>query len=223
MTRIVIATAAGAVLAAMTLMTSCVSDDRNSVTDRVPAPSAASVKAKPEQIYLLRGFAGVFSLGLNQIASKLREKGIEAHVLQHSSWRRSAGQIREAFKANPKSGPVVLVGHSLGAQAIGPLALELEKSDITVDFLASIDPAWQVTIPNNVKLAWHVRVSSVETEGLLKAASGFRGKIVDFDVGERKNLKNTNINHFNIDKIEGVQDELIKQIVREVRRRRRLR
>ncbi len=88
--------------------------------------------------------------------------------------------------------------------------------------LASVDPNAQVTIPNNVKLAWHMRTPAQNTEGLLIAETGFRGKIVDINVGELENLKNANINHFNIDKNQGVQDELIKQIVSEVRRKRRL-
>ncbi len=222
MTRITNAAAAGAMLAAMIFVTSCVSTDQNSGTGGVSAPGAASSKAKPEQIYLLRGFAGVFSLGMDEIATKLGEKGIAAQVLQHSSWPEAARRIKEAYKANPKSGPVVLVGHSLGAQAVSPLAGELAKSGIPVDFFVSIGPIGPVPVSKNVKLAWHLHSSAPSTESLLKAEPGFKGKIVDFNVRERKSLKNANINHFNIDKNEGVQDELIKQIVREVRRRRRL-
>ncbi len=221
MIKIANAVAASAMLAAMTLVTSCVSADPDRPTGKVPAPSAASDNVKQEQIYLLRGIGGVFSLGMDRLASKLREKGIVVHVLQHSSWRWAAQQIKEAYKANPKSGPIVLVGHSLGAHAVAPLARKLAKSDIPVDFLASVDPIAQVTIPNNVKLAWQVRVSAWQ-EGLLKAETGFKGKIVDFNVGERENLKKANINHFNIDQSEGVQDMLFKQIVSEVGARRRL-
>jgi pimeloyl-ACP methyl ester carboxylesterase len=216
------AAAAGAMLAATIFLMSCVSGDTDLATARARPPGAASNTAKPEQIYLLRGIGGVFSLGMDRLARKLRERGIAVSVIQHTSWRRAARQIEEAYKADLNSRPVVLVGHSLGAQAVAPLARNLAKSDIPVDFLAAIDPVTELTIPNNVILAWHVRVSAPAAKGLVKANTGFKGKIVDFNVGERESLKNTGINHWNIDQSEGVQDELVKQIVSEVHARRRL-
>ena len=209
-------------LAATIFLMSCVSGDPDLATARAQPPGAASDTAMTEQIYLLRGIGGVFSLGMDRLAGKLRERGMAVHVMQHTSWRRAARQIEEAYKADPNSRPVVLVGHSMGAQAVAPLARNLEKSGIPVDFLAAVDPVTEMALPNNVILAWHVRVSAPAAKGLVKSDTGFKGKIVDFNVGERENLKNTGINHWNIDQSEGVQNELIKQIVSEVHRRRRL-
>ena len=79
-------------------------------------------------VILLRGWFGAFSSGLDSLAQQLRAQGIEAEVAGHLNWsaevaailrERSAGQIR----------PLVLVGHSQGANNVIDMARSLEITE----------------------------------------------------------------------------------------------
>ena len=68
--------------------------------------NAASAEA---QVYLLRGWFGVFSTGLDSMAGDLRNKGINAQTVGHLAWkstvssiikRHAAGQDQPANMAN---------------------------------------------------------------------------------------------------------------------------
>ena len=107
-----------------------------------------ALAAGPDVI-LLRGWFGVFSTGLDSLAQQLRAQGIEAEVAGHLNWstevaeilrERSAGQIR----------PLVLVGHSQGANNVIDMARSLESQNIKVDLLVTLSPFLQNPIPANV-------------------------------------------------------------------------
>jgi hypothetical protein len=71
-----------------------------------------SSAAKAEtRVYLLRGWFGVFSTGLDSLAEELRSKGIKAEAVGHLAWRSTVSEIVKD-RAAGKSGSLVLVGHS---------------------------------------------------------------------------------------------------------------
>ena len=68
-------------------------------------------------VYLIRGLIGeVFSRGLDTLAEKIQRQGIPATV--HSSY--SVGALGEEVIQNYRRepGPIILIGHSLGADAV---------------------------------------------------------------------------------------------------------
>ena len=67
--------------------------------------SLAQVSSNPkphDHVYLLRGFANVFSLGMDQIATKLQHQGIDTTVDNYLSWPTLAGEAA-ANKAPPRA------------------------------------------------------------------------------------------------------------------------
>ena len=52
-----------------------------------------------EHVYLLRGFANVFSLGMDQIAAKLQQHGIHATVDNYLAWPTLAEQAAAEYKS----------------------------------------------------------------------------------------------------------------------------
>lgn len=111
-----------------------------------------SVHAADADVFLLRGIADFFSRGLDAIGAELAGRGVPAQVMNHAEWRRAAALIR-AHRAALGPRPIVLVGHSLGANDVVRLAAELQRSGIVVDeliLLAATDP---LTIPANVQRA----------------------------------------------------------------------
>ncbi|MGB5183846.1 MAG: hypothetical protein WBO12_16890, partial [Xanthobacteraceae bacterium] len=67
-----------------------------------------------EHVYLLRGFANVFSLGMDQIAAKLQQQGIHATVDNYLAWPSLAEQAAAEYKSG-RTRAIILVGHSSGA------------------------------------------------------------------------------------------------------------
>src|SRR5277367_6537205 len=80
------------------------------------APKYPQVQGPP-QVYLLRGLLNVFSLGMDDLAGKLQADGISATVMNHADADLVTSQIVTTYNAGDH-GPVVLIGHSLGADAI---------------------------------------------------------------------------------------------------------
>src|SRR5690349_1486201 len=86
---------------------------------------SSAVKAET-RVYLLRGWFGVFSTGLDSLAAGLRSKGIKAETVGHLAWKTTASNIIK-WRAAGNSGPVILVGHSQGANNIIDIARLLQR------------------------------------------------------------------------------------------------
>ncbi len=73
------------------------------------------------RVILLRGWFGVFSTGLDSVADQLKQRGIEAEVAGHLNWSNEVAEILRERSAG-RTGPLVLVGHSQGANNIIDMA-----------------------------------------------------------------------------------------------------
>jgi hypothetical protein len=65
-------------------------------------------------VYLLRGLMNIFSLGMDTLAEKIQRHGIYATIHNYAEWQTLADQAAAAYHAG-KEGPIVIIGHSLGA------------------------------------------------------------------------------------------------------------
>jgi hypothetical protein len=158
------------------------------------------------QVYLLRGWFGVFSTGLDALADELQSKGIKAEAIGHLAWRATVAKI-VSDRAAGKTGPLVLVGHSQGANNVIEMARELEKKKIPVDLLVTLAPFMQDSVPGNV-----VRAMNYYQQGgwgaPLTADKGSRGKIANIDMAG--DLIST---HVNIDKNARVQGDITREVL----------
>src|SRR5262249_39014863 len=149
------------------------------------------------QVYFLRGWFGVFSAGMDQMAEEMRGKGIKAEALGHLAWKTTVSKI-VAERAAGKTGPLVLVGHSQGANNVIEMARALQDKKIPVDLLITLAPYNQDPVPGNVARA--VNFYQIGGWGApLSGDKGFRGKISNVDVSG--DIIST---HVNIDKNEKV-------------------
>jgi hypothetical protein len=84
------------------------------------APRAAANDAhktvSPPHAYLMRGLMNVFSLGMDQLAVLIARHGIEASVHNHAEADAVVSEIAARYSAGDR-GPIILIGHSLGADA----------------------------------------------------------------------------------------------------------
>ena len=112
------------------------------------APESTAPRAG--NVYLLRGWIGVFSTGVDDLTQKLNDNGVRANVYQDDQWRSLAGAIRKKYK-NTNHEPLILVGHSYGADDVVRISRELGRDNIKVDLLITLDPVTPPNVPANVR------------------------------------------------------------------------
>lgn len=174
-----------------------------------PLPRQGGAKrARKPDVYLLRGFANVFSKGIDQIGLELQAAGVEAHVEGHAAWRLVVNRI-VADRQQNGPGPVILIGHSLGANAIISVAEALEKRGIRVDYLASFAATGPDPLPGNVRYAVNYYFSSHGWGLPLVPGPRFRGKLENRDFSGVKD-----VGHFNIEKQTALQTEVVRAVLR---------
>ena len=156
--------------------------------------------------YLLRGWFGVFSTGLDSVAAELRTKGIKAETVGHLAWKTTVASIIK-WHASGNSGPLVLVGHSQGANNVIDMARLLQPENIPVDLLVTLAPAGQDPIPGNVVRAINY-YNSPGWGAPVTADAGYRGKLTNINLGG-----DIGIYHMAIDKNPRIQAEIERAIV----------
>lgn len=161
------------------------------------------------QVYLLRGLANIFSLGMDTLNRKLEGEGISAKTLNHVHWRRIADDIAADYRGKRAIGPVAIVGHSLGATAAALLTADLAERGVPVALLVTYDPSFEVTVSKNVRRAVGFHTSSFPG---LEPGPGFRGSL------ENVLVQSSGVNHITIDKASAVHDRTIVEIKRAFRR-----
>jgi hypothetical protein len=157
------------------------------------------------RVLFLRGWFGVFSTGLDSVADDLRAKGIKAEVAGHLYWKTAVSDILRE-RATGKIGPLILVGHSQGANNVIDIARSLEPHNIPVDLLVTLAPFMQDPVPSNVVRA----INYFQAPGWgapLIPGPGFHGQLSNVDVGG-----DWTISHINIDKSAKLQAEISREI-----------
>ena len=157
------------------------------------------------RVYLVRGWFGVFSLGMDSLVEQLHAKGIKAEAIGHLEWRSAASKIVDERASGP-TGRIVLVGHSQGANNIIDMARELQKRNISVDLLITLAPWGQDPVPSNVKRALNY-YQSPGWGSPLTADDDFKGELTNFNVES-----DSGVLHINIDKDPKVQAAVIAAI-----------
>lgn len=149
--------------------------------------------------YLFRGLAGtVFSTGIDRLADKLQNAGIETSVHSWADRREAEAEAVRHFKMGKLAGPVVLAGHSLGGNSANLMANFLVSRKISVSYVATIDPTSSVPGPEGVDAdnfrSWDPRARKI------------RGA---------KQFKRRDLNHIQIDKDKEVHSRIISMCLSE--------
>jgi pimeloyl-ACP methyl ester carboxylesterase len=176
------------------------------------SPAERGSLAAPPSVYLLRGFAGVFSTGIDEIDGALRASGVASHIGSHLGWRSVADTILQRHAAG-SDGPVVLIGHSLGANAAISVAELLERERVDVRYLATFAATAPDPLPGNIDRAVNFYFSQGGWGLPLVPGPRFRGRLENRDFAGYRD-----VGHFNIDKQPALQTEVVKDTLRILRR-----
>ena len=117
--------------------------------------------------------------------------------------------------------PLVLVGHSYGADDVIRIARELEEAHIGVDLVVTLDPVTPPAVPGNVRLAYNLFESNAIMDHLpflrgipLEAEAAGAKNVVNVDIrADRPDLVEPGLDHFNIEKKEKIHAEVLKEIL----------
>jgi hypothetical protein len=171
---------------ALTMLAGCSGAIIDSTTTPAPRAAAGSV---PGHVYLLRGLVGeVFSTGFYDLAARIRERGVEATVNSMYAPGNLAGEIIAKHRRAPA--PVVLIGHSSGADSAIAVASYLKAANIPVAVMFGFDPTPIAgRIPDNVDLFINLyQKTNLIGGGEMRGASSFRGRIVNVDLRDRREI-----------------------------------
>ena len=180
-----------------------------------PATAAPAVKpllhsgaghddASHAHVYLMRGLLNIFSLGMDQLAAPIAHNGIDANVYNHSVEETVVGAIVQKYRAGDH-GPYILVGHSLGADAVMLMAQQLNAQGVPVALIVPFDGTGSYAVPANVSCVVNL---TQRKYAYMQAGAGFHGKLSNVDVSS-----DTTIDHITIDKSPRLQAVALKEIV----------
>ncbi|MCP1911688.1 alpha-beta hydrolase superfamily lysophospholipase [Bradyrhizobium elkanii] len=164
--------------------------------------SPARLHSSAAHVYLFRGLLNVFSLGMDDLAAQLQAAGVVAAVANHTQWRSVADEIIVRYRAGQR-GPIILVGHSLGADAVMSMAEHLGQMGVPVALVVPFDGTSSHMASANVGRVLNL----YKNEGVrIGRGPGFRGELTNFYV------RNANVTHFNIDKDTALHSMVLRKI-----------
>lgn len=174
-------------------------------------PAQAQSKPNPNQprVYLLRGLANIFSLGMDDLATKLRARGIEASVHSYVDLETlTRYAVEQASMGKRRPSPVIIIGHSLGADAAVTMGNRVSAAGVPVPLVVTFDPVTAMTASPKIGKV----VNYYQAGGSGKAVSGPRVENIDLTGSGA-------LSHFNIDKAAELHNKVIGMIQRPTRPR----
>ena len=155
-------------------------------------------------VYLLRGLMNIFSLGMDTLADELNRRGVYATVDNHAEWQSLANQAAANYKAG-KEGPIIIIGHSLGADAAMEMANYLGARGVPVALVVPFDGTQSFSAGPGVGRVLNL---TQRDYAYMRRGPGFSGSLVNVDVSS-----DPNIDHLTIDKSPRLHARVISEVL----------
>ena len=155
-------------------------------------------------VYLLRGLMNIFSLGMDTLAAELTRRGVQATVDNHADWQSLANQAAAKYKAGTE-GPIILIGHSLGADAVMEMADYLGEKSVPVALVVPFDGTQSFSASANVARVLNL---TQRDYAYMRRGPGFHGSLLNVDLSSDRN-----IDHLNIDKSPRLHARVINEVL----------
>jgi hypothetical protein len=155
-------------------------------------------------VYLMRGLLNIFSLGMDQLAVQIERHGIDASVYNHTLYQAVDSEIVAKYRAGDH-GPYILVGHSLGADAVMTMAQELNGYGVPVALVVPVDGTGSSLASKNVACVVNL---TQRHYAYMRPGAGFHGMLNNVDFSG-----DPGIDHLTIDKSPRVQAEALRYVL----------
>ncbi len=175
----------------------------------------------------MRGFLGVFSLGIDGLANHLNTAHIiqAAAIADHSKWQFRRILLRD-YRKGLMHGPLILYGHSWGGDDQIRIARALGRHGIKVQLLLLIDPVTPPRIPPNVERCIDIYKSHPDSDWLpiwrgvpVKVKDIYRTRLTDINLRYALvDFPTKNLTHATIIDSPGVQKMMLHAIINACRR-----
>lgn len=172
------------------------------------ANCARITPTQPGEVYLMRGLANIFSLGLDQYGKELSQRGIANCVFNHSHWESLVNDIIERSYRGAVSEPIMIVGHSLGAGIAPKMATALARHNIRVAYVAMLDPVEPTRVGGEVQEIINYYLPKRNKDNKLYPSNDFSGALDNVNPGTFGK-----IDHFNIDENPNLKGVILTKIV----------
>ncbi len=167
------------------------------------------VNPRTGEVYLLRGLANIFSLGMDEIEKKMEARGLNARTFNHSGWKSVANDIVRRSKADKVSYPIVIAGHSLGANSSVSMANYLADNGLEVALVVAYDPTIKRTVGKNIDNVINFYVPNATDSNAITTGPDFKGRLKNVDISDMEN-----VGHMNLEKNPKLQDELVNRVLK---------
>lgn len=171
-------------------------------------PGAAQPQPHPQaraHVYLLRGLMNIFSLGMDSLAEELERRDVDATVHSYGEWQILADQVAADYKTG-KEATIVLIGHSLGADAVMEMAAYLGRKSVPVALVVPFDCTKSFTASDNVARVLNLTHGGTPT--YMRGGPGFHGTLANVDVSA-----DPSIDHINIDKSPQLHARVVAEVL----------
>jgi thioesterase domain-containing protein len=157
-----------------------------------PSVAAAQTSGSPQAtidhgyVIILRGLMNIWSRGMDTVAKELQARGVRVHLDNHRYWKQLALEVAKRYEADKTTAPIMIVGHSLGANAAVLMADKLGQYNVPVRLIVAFDglahtEATQSRISYNVQEVLNFYNSKILGMEMVPGR-GFSGKIDNVDV-----------------------------------------
>ena len=168
------------------------------------SPGNAAPPASEAHVYLLRGVLNIFSLGLDEIAAKLHQQGINVTVANYLTWASLADEAAAEYKSG-RTKTIILVGHSSGATALPDMVARLDHLGAPVKLAIGLDSIFRTSLSGRVGRYINFYVANGNGEPVARTKR-LHGELENVDVGK------LGLGHLTIDKSEIMHRKVISAI-----------
>jgi hypothetical protein len=163
-------------------------------------------KADHGSVYLLRGLANIFSLGMNTLGQELEKRGVDTVVTNHSHGLTIVDKLAKQYETDKSILPIILIGHSLGGNKTLSMAEKLAEKNIPVRLVVIFDATRAPPVPLNVQEVLNlVKPGSVGVK--VAGVPGYAGVI------ENQEVSGPGIGHISIDKSKLLHAAVIEKVL----------
>lgn len=175
--------------------------------------SDRSAPRLPGRVYILRGIGHIWSGGMTDLADELNRRGTTASAHRHGEWMELADEAIKLHKSDPEKWPIVLIGHSNGADMAINMAYRMREKGVPVALVVGYDPTrFSSNVPSNVQRFINLyQATNLLGGGQIHPSHDFRGQLINVDL--RNHFE---IGHMNIDKSRRLQQEVIAKVLQVV-------
>lgn len=184
-------------------------------TERFADPARIAAAPRTGEVYLMRGLMDVFSRGIDVMATKINRAGVYALNTSYTNWRAIADEIIARDKRGEVSYPIVIIGHSLGANDAPKMATYLGQRGVKVAYVVGFDPTEVGYVGKNVARVVNFYLPH-EEDNRMRKGNGFSGHLQNISMAGRDE-----ITHTTIEKNPSLQNQVISRILSMTRKKRR--